>query len=163
MTEALSACRVQIRAHENESAHSRQEARNAAYLRAEEEVHLKRELNEARTQLRQVEAERDAAVSQLLETQEERLGLQAQFSAKAAELWVNEGVVKQLEADLAEARHLQKAAPPVPVEIPPEPRVTHSQALATSISRKTLGVRQPPASTTPVMQTALMLAETTSV
>ncbi len=69
MTEALSACQVQIRAHENQSAHSRQEARNAAYLKAEEEAHLKRELNEARTQLRQVEEERDDAVGQLLEIQ----------------------------------------------------------------------------------------------
>ncbi len=71
MTEALSACRVQIRAFENHSAHSRQEARNAAYFRAEEEARLKRELNETRTQLQQVEAERHAVVSQLLETQEE--------------------------------------------------------------------------------------------
>ncbi len=164
MTEALSACRVQIRAHENKSAHSQQEATNAAYdLRAEEEARLKRELNEARTQLRQVEAERDDAISQLLETQEERRGLQAQLSAKAAELRVNEGVVRQLEADLVEARRLQKTIPPVPAETPPEPRVTHSQALDTSISRITLGVAQPPASTTPVMQTALLLAETTSV
>ncbi len=55
MTEALSACRVQIHAHENQSAHSRQEARNAAYLWDEETARLKRELNEARTRLRQVE------------------------------------------------------------------------------------------------------------
>ncbi len=41
MTEALSACRVQIRAHENQAAHARQEARNAAYLRGEEEARLK--------------------------------------------------------------------------------------------------------------------------
>ncbi len=41
MTDALSACRVQIRAHENQSAHSPQEARNAAYLRAEKEAQLK--------------------------------------------------------------------------------------------------------------------------
>ncbi len=143
MTEALSACQVQIRAFENQSAHSRQEARNAAYLRVEEEAHLKRELNEARTQLRQVEAERDDAISQLLETQEERRGLQTQLSAKAAELRVNEGVVRQLEADLAEARHLQKAIPPAPVETQPETRVTHSKALAISISRMTLGVAQP--------------------
>ncbi len=143
MTEALSACRVQIRAHENQSAHSRQEARNVAYLQAEEEACLKRELNEARTQLRQVEAERDDAVSQLLKTQEERRGLQAQLSAKAAELWVNEGVVRQLEADLTEARRLQKAITPAPVETQPETYVTHSQALATSISRMTLRVAQP--------------------
>ena len=65
MMEALSACRVQIRAHENQSAHSRQEARNASYLRTEEEARIKRELNEARTQLQQAEAERDDAVSQL--------------------------------------------------------------------------------------------------
>ncbi len=71
--------------------------------------------------------------------------------------------MEQLEADLAEARCLHKATSPVPIEIPPEPRVTHSQALATSISQMTLGVAQPPASTAPVMQTALMLAETTSV
>ncbi len=38
MTEALSACRVQIRAHENQAVHVRQEARNAAYLRGEEEA-----------------------------------------------------------------------------------------------------------------------------
>ncbi len=69
MTEALSACRVQIRAHENQTAHSRQEARNAAYLLDEEATRLRRELNEARAQLLQVEAERDDAVSQLLELQ----------------------------------------------------------------------------------------------
>ncbi len=110
-----------------------------------------------------MEAERDNAVSQLLETQEERRGLQAQLSAKAAELRLNEGDVRQLEADLVKARRLQKAAPPVPIEMPPQPHVTHSQALATSISRMTLGVTQPPASTAPVMQTALMPAKTTSV
>ncbi len=49
MTEALSACRVQIRAHENQSAHSRQEARNAAYLWDEEATRLRRELDEARS------------------------------------------------------------------------------------------------------------------
>ena len=86
MREALSACRVQIRAHENQSAHSRQEARNAAYLRDKEEVRLKRELNEARAQLRQVEAERDDAVGQLLDLQDGRRELQAQLSAKVAEL-----------------------------------------------------------------------------
>ncbi len=72
MTEALSACRVQIRAHENQSAHSRQEARNVAYLREEEAARLRGELNEARTELRQVEAERDDAVSQLLDLQDAR-------------------------------------------------------------------------------------------
>ncbi len=163
MTEVLSACRVQIRAHENQSAHSRQEARNAAYLRAEEEARLKRELNETRTQLRQVEAEQDDAVSQLLETQDELRDLQAQLSAKAAELRVNEGVMRQLEADLAEARRLQKIIPPAPVETRSEPRTTHSQALATSISRMTLGIAPPPASTAPVMHTALLPAETTSI
>ena len=143
MTKALSACRVQIRAHENQMAHSRQEARNAAYLLAEEEAHLKRELNEARTQLRQVEAERDDAVGQLLDLQDERRELQVQLSAKAADLRVNEGVMKQLEADLAEARRLQKVAPSGPFEMLPAPRVTHSQALTTSISRMTLGVAHP--------------------
>ena len=87
MTEALSACRVQICAHENQSAHSRQEARNAAYLRAEEEAE-------------QVEAERDDAMGQLLDLQDERRELQAQLSAKAADLRVNEVVVKQLEAEV---------------------------------------------------------------
>ncbi len=141
-----------------------------AYLRAEEEAHLKKELNEARTQLQQVEAERDDAVGQLLDLQDERCELQTQLSAKAADLRVNEGVVKQLEADvkqveadLAEARHLHKAATSGPVEMLPVPRVTHSQALATSISRMTLGVAQPPASTASVMQTTLMPAETTSI
>ncbi len=162
MTEALSACRMQIRAHENQSAHSRQEVRNAAYLRAEEEARLKLELNEARTQLRQVEEQRDDAIGQMLEIKDERRDLQAQLSAKAADLRVNEGVMRQLEADLAEARRLQKAIPPATVETPSEPRATHSQALATSISRMTLGIAQPPASTAPVM-TALLPAETTSI
>ena len=49
ITEALSTCRVQIRVHENQSAHSHQEARNVVFLRAEEGARLKRELNEART------------------------------------------------------------------------------------------------------------------
>ncbi len=71
-----------------------------------------------------------------------------------------EADVRQLEADLAEARRLQEAATSGPVEMLPVPRVTHSQALATSISRMTLGVAHPPASTAPVMQTALMPAET---
>ncbi len=71
---------------ENQSAHSRQEARNAAYLRDEEAERLRRELNEARTELRQVEAERDDAVGQLLELQDVRRELQTQLSAKAAEL-----------------------------------------------------------------------------
>ena len=120
--------------------------------------------------MRQVEAERDDAVAQLLNLQDERRELQAQLSAKAADLRVNEGVVKQLEADvkqleadLAEARRLHKAATSGPVEMLPVPRVTHSQALATSISWMTLGVVQPPASTAPVMQTTLMPAETTSI
>ncbi len=55
---------------------------------------MKRELNEARTQLQQVEEEWDDAVGQLLEIQKERRDLQAQLSAKAAELWVYEGVVR---------------------------------------------------------------------
>ncbi len=163
MPEALSACRVQIHAHESQSAHSRQEARNAVYFRAEEEVCLKRELNDVRTHLRQVEEERDDAVDQLLEIQDERRDLQAQLSATAADLRVNEGVVRQLEADLAEAHRLQRAVPSAPIETPSEPSVTHSQALATSISRMTLGIAQPPASTAPVMQTVLLLAETTSI
>ncbi len=86
MREALSAYQTQVRAFENQSAHSRQEARNAAYLRDKEEVRLKRELNEARAQLRQVEAERDDAVGQLLDLQDGRRELQAQLSAKVAEL-----------------------------------------------------------------------------
>ncbi len=45
MKEALSAYQVQIRAHENQSAHSRQEARNAAFLRDEEAARLKRGQN----------------------------------------------------------------------------------------------------------------------
>ncbi len=98
-----------------------------------------------------------------MEIQEERRDLQAQLSAKAGELRVSKGVVKQLEADLAEARCLQKTTPPAPVEMPSEPRVTHSQALATSISQMTLGVAQAPASTAPIMQTTLLLAETTSI
>ncbi len=118
----------------------------------------------------QTEAERDDATAQLLELQEERRELQAQLSAKAADLRVTEGVVKQLEAqvtrledDLAETRRLHKAAMSGPVEMLPVPRVTHSQALATSISRMTLGGGQPPTPAAPVMQTALMPAETTSV
>ncbi len=70
--EALSAYRVQIRAHENQSVHSRQEARNTAFIRDEEEARLRRELTEARTELRQVEAERDDAESQLLDLQDAR-------------------------------------------------------------------------------------------
>ncbi len=170
MTEALSDCRVQIRAHENQSVHSRQEARNAAYLRDQEAARLKRELNEARTELQQVEVERDDALSQLLDLQDARRELQAQLSAKAAELRISEGTViqleadvKQLEIDLAEARRLQRAATSGPIERLPMPRVTHSQALATSISRMTLGAAQPSASAAPVVQTALMPAETTSV
>ncbi len=72
MREAISAYQVQVRAHENQSAHSRQEARNAAFIRDEEEVRLRRELTEARTELRQVEAERDNAVSELLDFQNTR-------------------------------------------------------------------------------------------
>ncbi len=68
MQEALSAYRVQIRAHKNQSVHSRQEARNAAFLRDEEDARLKRELEEARIEQRQVEAERDDAVGQLLDS-----------------------------------------------------------------------------------------------
>ncbi len=47
--------------------------------------------------------------------------------------------------------------------MPAEPHVTHSQALATSISRMTLGAAQPPAPTAPIMQTALLPVEMTSV
>ncbi len=169
-TDADTPRHTQIRAHENQSAHSRQEARNAAYLRDKKEARLKRELNEARTQLRQVESERDDAVGQLLDLQDVRRDLQAQLSTKAAELRVSQGIVKQLEADmkqleidLAEAHRLQRAATSGPVEMLPVPRVTHLQALATSVSRMTLGVAQPPASTAPVMQTVLMPAETTSI
>ncbi len=110
-----------------------------------------------------MEEERDDGVGQLLELQDERRDLQAQVSVKATDLQVNEGNVKRLEADLAEARRLQKAIPPAPVETPSEPSATHSQALATSISRMTLGIAQTPASTAPVMQTALLPAETTSI
>ncbi len=78
MTEALSACRVQFRAHENQAAHVQQEARNAAYLRGEEEARLRQELNETRAKMRQMERDRDDAVSQLGEIQGQRLDLQAQ-------------------------------------------------------------------------------------
>ena len=44
-----------------------------------------------------------------------------------------------------------------------ERHVAHSQALATSISRMTLGATHPPAAPTPVVQSALMPMETTSV
>ncbi len=117
-----------------------------------------------------MEAERDDAVSQLLDLQDARRELQAQLSAKAAELRVSEGTVKQLEADmkqleidLAEACRLQRAATTGPVEMLTLPRVTQSQALATSISRMTLGSTQSPASTHAVVQHALMPAETSSV
>ena len=175
---------MQIRAHKNQSAHSRQEARNAAFLRDEEDARLRRELNEARTELRQVEAERDDAVSQLLDAQNERREIQAQLSTKAAELRVSEGAVTQLEMDkrqlevdkrqleadkrqlkidLDEARRLQRAATTGPVEMLPVPRVTQSQALATSISRMTLGSTQSPASAHAIVQHALMPTETSSV
>ncbi len=49
------------------------------------------------------------------------------------------------------------------MEPPAEPRVAHSQALAISISRMTLGAAQPPALPAPIMQTALLLVEMTSV
>ncbi len=177
MKEALSAYRVQIRAHENQSAHSRQEARNAAFLWDEEAACLRRQLNEARMELRQIEAERDDAVSQLLDLQNARRELQAQMSAEAAELRVSEGAAKQLEADkkqleadkrqleidLDEARQLQRAATTGPVEMLPVTRVTQSQALATFISRRTLGSTQSPASAPAVVQHALMPAETSSV
>ncbi len=184
MKEALSAYQVQIRAHENQSAHSRQEARNAAYLRDEEAACLRRELNEARTELRQVEAERDDAMSQLLDLQDARRGLQVQLSAKAAELRVSKGATKQLEADkrqleadkrqleadrkqleadkqqleidLEEARRLQRVATTGPVEMLPIPRVTQPQALATSILQMTLGSAQSPASAPAVVQHALV-------
>ncbi len=110
-----------------------------------------------------MEEERDDAVSQLLEIQGERRDLQARLSATAGELRVNKGVVQQLKADLAKARRLQKTTPPTPIEMPTEPHVTHSRALATSISRMALGAAQPPASAAPVMQTMLMPVETTSV
>ncbi len=152
MQEALSAYRVQIRTHENQSAQVRQEARNAAFLRDEEDARLRRELNEARSELRQVEVERDDAVGQLLDSQNERREIQAQLSSKAAELRVSEGTVKQLEtdkkrleadkrqleSDLDEARRLQRAATTGPIEVLPGPRETQSQALATSISQMTL-------------------------
>ena len=163
MTEALSACCMQIRAHEKQSAHSHQEARNAAYLRAEEEARLKRELTETRAKLRQAEEEWDDAVSQLGEVRGGRRDLQARLSAVAGELRVTKGAVQQLEADLAEARRLQTAIPLAPIETPAEPHVTHSQVLATSISRMTLGAAQPPAPTAPIMQTVLLPVETTSV
>ncbi len=51
MREALSACHVQIRAHENQAAHVHQEARNAAYPRGEEQARLNQELVETRTKL----------------------------------------------------------------------------------------------------------------
>ncbi len=115
-------------------------------------------------------AERDDAVGQLLDLQDARRELQTQLSAKAAELRVSEGIAKQLEADmrqleidLSEARRLQRASTSGPVEMLPMSRVTQSQALATSISRMTLGVAQPPASAPSVMQTALMPVETTSM
>ncbi len=98
-----------------------------------------------------------------MEIQGERRDLQARLSNTAGELRVGKGVVQQLEADLAKTRRLQKAAPSTPIETPAEPCVTHSQALATSISRMTLGTAQPPAPTAPVMQTALLPVETTSV
>ena len=41
---------------------------------------------------------------------------------------------RQLEIDLDEARRLQRAATPGPIEMLPIPRVTQSQALAMSIS-----------------------------
>ncbi len=138
-------------------------------LRDEEAARLGRELNEARTELRQVEAERDDAVSQLLELQDARRELQTQLSGKAAELRVSEGAVKQLEADmrqleidLTEARRLQKAATTGPVMLR-VPRVSQSQALATSISRMTLEATQSLASAPTVVQHAMMPAETTSV
>ncbi len=170
MKEAISAYQVQIRAHENQSAHSWQEARNAAFLSYEEAARLRRELNEERTKLRQAEAERDDALSQLLDSQNTRRELQTQLSAKAAELRVSEGIVKQLEADkrqleidLVEVRRLQRAVTTGPVEMLPVPRVTQSQALATSISRMTLGTTQSPASAPAVVQHALMPTETSSV
>ncbi len=80
-------------------------------------------------------------MGQLLDLQDARRELQAQLSAKAAEPRVNEGAVRQMEADvkqleidLAEALRLQKAATSGPVEMLPVPRLTHSQVLATSIS-----------------------------
>ncbi len=51
MTEALSASRVQIRAPENQAAHMRQEARNLAYHREEEETQLRQDLAETRERL----------------------------------------------------------------------------------------------------------------
>ncbi len=109
-------------------------------------------------------------MGQLLDLRDARRELQAQLSVKAAELRVSEGAVKHLEADmrqleidLAEARHLQKAATTGPVEMLSVPRVTQSQALVTSISRMTLEATPSPTSAPAVMQHALMPAETTSV
>ncbi len=135
----------------------------ARSLRAEEEARLKRELNEVRTKLRQAEEEQDDYVSQLLEIQGEQCDLQGRLSTTARELRVSKGVVQQLEADLAEARLLKETTPLTPVEMPAEPPAAHSQALATSISRMTLGAAPPPAPTAPVIQTALMLVAKTSV
>ncbi len=70
---------------------------------------------------------------------------------------------RQLEIDLDEARRLQRAATTGPVEMLPVPRVTQSQALATSISRMTLGSTQSPVSAPAVVQHALMPTETSSV
>ncbi len=71
--------------------------------------------------------------------------------------------VQRLEADLAEARRLQKATAPTPVGTPVESSVAHSQAPATSITRMTLGATKPPAPPAPVMQTTLLPVETISV
>ncbi len=127
---------------------------------------------------------REDAVGQLLDTQNEWREIQAQLSSKAAELRVSEGTVKQLETDkkqleadkkqleadkrqleihLDEARQLQRAATTGPVEMVPVPRVTQSQALATSISRMTLGSAQSPNPARAVVQHALMPTETSSM
>ena len=78
----------------------RQEARNAAYLREEEEARLRQDLVEIRERLRQGEEERNDAVSQLGKIQGERRDLQAQLSNVAGELRVNQAAMQRLEADL---------------------------------------------------------------
>ncbi len=143
MSEALSANQMQIRALEDQAIHLREEAGNLNYLQAEAEANLHQDLERARERMRQIEEERNDTIGQLEDIKGERRNLQAQLSTTAGELRVSQAAVQQLEADLAKAHCPQKATPQLTAVTTADPRAVCSQALASSISRMTLGTVQP--------------------
>ncbi len=105
----------------------------------------------------------DSSIIRPRHTRRERFRRQEHKRQLEADKRQLEADKRQLEIDLDEARRLQRAATTGPIEMLPIPRVTQSQALATSISRMTLGSAQSPASAHAVVQHALMPTETSSV